>query len=147
MPAGSPVVIVVYQGSIWLNAEGVILNGMAGEGQPVYPSYEDYLNQGEDILGYWKGSFETFRAFFEALETTEVGTYKAMYQPEDGELQDFPAERFADPIIINGEAVGISEIGNRKSVNGQYFDLQGRKLYAPAAKGVYIKDGKKFVKP
>ena len=151
MPAGSPVVIVVYQGSIWLNADGVILNGMAGEGQPVYPSYEDFLNQGEDILGYWKGSFETFRAFFEALETTEVGTYKAMYQPEDGELQEFPAEIFADPIIIDGETVGISDAtrlnDKGQMINDKWFDLQGRKLSAPAAKGVYIKDGRKFVKP
>ncbi len=148
MPAGSPVVIVVYEGSIWLNAEGVILNSLAGEGQPVYPSYEDYLNQSEDVLGYWKGSFETFRAFFEALETTEVGTYKAMYQPEDGELQDFPAERFADPIIIDGEAVGISDATRQgEMANDNWFDLQGRKLSTPAAKGVYIKDGRKIVKP
>jgi hypothetical protein len=41
---------------------------------------------------------------------------------------------------------GISKIVNSKSVNGTWYDLNGRRLSgAPAAKGVYIVGGKKVV--
>ena len=33
-----------------------------------------------------------------------------------------------------------------KSINGKYFDLTGRRLAAPPAKGVYIRDGKKMAR-
>lgn len=50
------------------------------------------------------------------------------------------------------EASAISEIVNRKSVNSKSFDLQGRQLSnskwsdSQIKKGVYIQDGKKYVK-
>jgi hypothetical protein len=43
------------------------------------------------------------------------------------------------------EPSGIDKIVNRKLSNSKYiFDLSGRKVTAPA-KGVYVKDGKKFI--
>lgn len=42
------------------------------------------------------------------------------------------------------EATGISEVENSKSVNGKYYDLQGRRV-VKAQKGLYIMDGKKVL--
>ena len=53
-------------------------------------------------------------------------------------------------IVYNGEMIPTSvsnhQMVNRKSVNGKSFDLTGRRLVAPPAKGVYIKDGKKMAR-
>ncbi len=38
-----------------------------------------------------------------------------------------------------------ASIVNGKSVNGKWYDLSGRRLSTPPAKGVYIRDGKKVV--
>jgi hypothetical protein len=49
-------------------------------------------------------------------------------------------------IIVNREATGISTVtGEKQGVEGIY-DLHGRKLdHVPAAKGIYIINGKKTV--
>ena len=45
-------------------------------------------------------------------------------------------------LILN---ISPPSIVNRKSVNGQCFDLSGRRLATPPTKGIYIRDGKKVV--
>ena len=149
IPAGTPVVVVVYKGSVSLDAEAVVINAtMLGNGLPVYASFEDYEAQGDNYIGYWTGSYDTFRAFFEALETTEVGTYVPMYQPKDGELQAFPADKFADD-FASSTPTGVVEIDNSQLTidnwAGAWYDLQGRKIangQKPKAKGLYINNGK-----
>ena len=149
IPAGTPVVVVVYKGSVSLDAEAVVINAtMLGNGLPVYASLEDYEAQGDNYIGYWTGSYDTFRAFFEALETTEVGTYVPMYQPTDGELQAFPADKFADD-FASSTPTGVVEIDNLQFTidnwAGAYYDLQGRRIangQKPKAKGLYINNGR-----
>ena len=151
IPAGTPVVVVVYKGSVSLNADAVLINAtMPGLGLPVYASFADYEAQGDNYIGYWTGSYDTFRAFFEALETTEVGTYVPMYQPTDGELQPFPADKFADD-FASGTPTGITTLNvERGTLNDDsWYDLQGRKIangQKPTAKGLYIYNGKKRVR-
>ena len=49
-------------------------------------------------------------------------------------------------LVFEGEVTGISEMVNGKSVNGQWYDLNGRKLQGvPTKKGVYIMNGRKVV--
>ena len=49
-------------------------------------------------------------------------------------------------IVFEGDVTGIDEMVNGKSVNGQWYDLNGRKLQnKPTKKGVYILNGKKVV--
>jgi len=48
--------------------------------------------------------------------------------------------------IVFADATGISAVSGLPADNGDWFDLNGRKLQAaPTKKGVYIKDGKKVV--
>ena len=49
-------------------------------------------------------------------------------------------------IVPIGSTDGIGNVTSRSSAPSQYFDLSGRRLTAPPAKGVYIKDGKKRVR-
>ena len=48
-------------------------------------------------------------------------------------------------IVFEGDVTGINEMVNGKSVNGQWYDLNGRKVLNPTKKGVYILNGKKVV--
>ena len=43
------------------------------------------------------------------------------------------------------DATGISAVSGLPADNGDWFDLNGRKIAKPTKKGVYIKDGKKVV--
>lgn len=43
-------------------------------------------------------------------------------------------------------AIHSPSIVNSKSVNSKYYDLSGRRLSTPPAKGIYIRDGKKVLK-
>ena len=98
-----------------------------------------------------KGYIPTFRAFYEPKNHQSIGakscvikTIPSLAGDESGsELQDFPAEAYGE-----GEATGIDRpIFHVIEADGssRYFDLQGRQLTAPAAKGIYIRDGKKVM--
>ena len=147
IPAGMSAVVVVYNGKINLGAKRVRINTMLPlPGQFVYPSYADYQSQGMNYLGYWKGSLETLRSFFEAIESEDLSVYTPMYQPKDGELQAFPAARFADD-FMTGTPSGIRSIDNGQLImDNSWYDLLGRKLdKKPTEKGVYIHNNKKKV--
>ena len=47
--------------------------------------------------------------------------------------------------LFDEETTGVNTLnGERKTMNGEYYDLQGRKVAQPA-KGLYIVNGKKVV--
>ena len=48
-----------------------------------------------------------------------------------------------DPAAYEAQS-GITDVKVTKNGNGAIYDLSGRKVTAPA-KGLYIKDGKKFI--
>jgi len=50
------------------------------------------------------------------------------------------------PQIVNGRTAQNDASHLKKSANGKCFDLTGRRLAAPPAKGVYIRDGKKVAR-
>ena len=55
----------------------------------------------------------------------------------------------ASRLVIDDETTSISEKGivnSEKYASAQYYDLQGRRITEAAAKGVYIKNGRKFIK-
>ena len=58
---------------------------------------------------------------------------------KDGEIFSYVKE------LISDNTVHVSPIANRQSVTDKCFDLTGRRLAAPPAKGVYIENGKKWV--
>ena len=63
---------------------------------------------------------------------------------EDNPVVDFPSNSFEGDTDIPDEPTGIMHI-IRDDGTHQYFDLQGRKLQGPPAKGVYIHNGKKQI--
>lgn len=77
-------------------------------------------------------NFNSFGGNVEAMHATLVYPREKNYKlllDENTAVRDIPS----DPIV------------NRKSVNGQCFDLSGRRLATPPTKGFYIRDGKKVV--
>lgn len=51
---------------------------------------------------------------------------------------------YLGPTPTNEEPTAVEEIANNKSSNAQLYDLSGRKVGHPT-KGIYIKDGRKFI--
>ena len=47
-------------------------------------------------------------------------------------------------MILGDDVMGVSVLKNDVKADGAIYDLSGRRV-AKAAKGLYIKDGKKFV--
>lgn len=48
--------------------------------------------------------------------------------------------------ISGGETTGIQSVENLQSGEGEYYDLQGRKVLPTSKKGIYIHNGRKIVK-
>ena len=73
-------------------------------------------------------------------------TYMGNADDETGEVEEFPSADFEND-FFSGEETTISPIIRTIEADGssRYFDLQGRQLTAPAAKGIYIRDGKKVM--
>ena len=84
------------------------------------------LNKGENGIGFYK-----------LRSTGTIGAHKA-YLTSGATAREY--------FLFDEETTGVNTLnGERKTMNGDYYDLQGRKVAQPA-KGLYIKDGKKYIK-
>ena len=86
------------------------------------------LNKGDEGVGFYKLS-----------DTGTIGAHKAYlkYNGVVGGAREF---------FGFDEATGLKDvIGQKEEGSGDYYDLQGRKVAQPS-KGLYIKDGKKYIK-
>ena len=86
------------------------------------------LNKGDEGVGFYKLS-----------DTGTIGAHKAYlkYNGVVGSAREF---------FGFDEATGLKDvIGQKEEGSGDYYDLQGRKVAQPS-KGLYIKDGKKYIK-
>lgn len=110
-----------------------------------------YMRVRPDTPDAW---IEQFRGMFIPNEPTGNNTYSLSYKQwiagdeEDDPIVDFPASNF-DADEFPGEVTGISTPSIRTIENDgkhTYYDLQGRQLTVPAAKGIYIDNGKKVIK-
>ena len=125
-------------------AEPLNLFGMQSNG-----SWERYRVTSHGPKWCWLG---TYRAFFKATDALGNKNFKSMYtymgnaDDETGEVEEFPSADFEND-FFSGEETTISPIIRTIEADGssRYFDLQGRQLTAPAAKGIYIRDGKKVM--
>lgn len=127
-------------------AEPLNMYGMQSDGR-----WERYYVTNHGPKWCW---FDAFRAFFRAASPM-ASTFKAMFtytgasdQIETGEIEEFPNVLFDDEYYNDEMATGISSIIRTVEADGssRYFDLQGRQITAPTFKGIYIKNGKKFIK-
>lgn len=85
------------------------------------------LNKGENGIGFYK-----------LRSTGTIGAHKA-YLTYDGVIGG------AREYFLFDEATGIDNVNREPTTNNRYYDLQGRKVAQPT-KGLYIKDGKKYIK-
>ena len=96
----------------------------------------------------------TFRAFYTSIADDGFPDCIPMYQPEtqgddelgDGAIRDFPADTY-DGDDASLYPTAVSPIIHTVDIDGthRYFDLQGRPLSTPPAKGAYIDNGIKRI--
>lgn len=83
------------------------------------------LNKGGNGIGFYK-----------LKSTGTIGAHKA-YLTSGATAREY--------FLFDEETTGVNTLnGERKTMNGEYYDLQGRKVAQPA-KGLYIVNGKKVV--
>lgn len=95
-----------------------------------------------------------FRAIYVPNEPTDKKYYTLSFKQwiagsdDEDPIVDFPAGSFDADEFPDGSVVGIDTPIIRVDSDDThlYFDLQGRQLTAPVAKGVYIDNGKKVIK-
>ena len=95
----------------------------------------------------------------EAITTTtdENGAYSLQYTPEEGKNynvkfekegytpQTFDAAEVPETVTLESINTGISTIG-ADNADGRIYDIQGRELKSVPEHGIYIQNGKKYVK-
>ena len=94
----------------------------------------------------WGTLFLSGNQFWYSTGNTTMKGFRAYFNFNDL-LPDFEEGYESRSITMNfggGETTGISEIGNSKSSNSKYYDLQGRRVAKPG-KGLFVKDGKKVI--
>lgn len=98
------------------------------------------------------GYIPTFRSFYEPKNHQSIGSkdFKIVIIPslagdlDEYEIQPFPAEVFVEDVMTGIDSPIIQVIESDGS--NRYFDLQGRQLSGKLNKGIYIKNGKKYIK-
>ena len=93
---------------------------------PYVRSYIRYQIEPDDNFNSFPGNVEAMHA---TLAYPREKNYKLLLD-ENTAVRDIPS----DPIV------------NGKAINSKFFDLSGRQLSTPPAKGIYIRDGKKVVR-
>lgn len=83
------------------------------------------LNKKNNVVGFYKLS-----------ATGTIGANKAYLTYSGASAREF---------FSFDEATGIDNVNREPITNNRYYDLQGRKVAQPS-KGLYIKDGKKYIK-
>lgn len=133
--------------------EGIIVKGTTGT--TVYPetttetitlpatnllsgtASNTYTSQ-EDI--YALGTKNGITGFYKVMSGAIVPLHKAYYKPASNSPQ---AIFFSFGEV---DATGIDEVSVKDDEdNGEVYDLQGRRIKGNLAKGIYIKNGKKFI--
>ena len=156
--------VYAYQ-SINETEDPQVIGSWTGTFSRIYDDEAEPLNiYGMQSDGNWERSrvtsqgpkcswIETFRPFFQATEPLGVDTFKPVFTftgagdaEETGEIEAFPADSFEGD-VFHEDATGIVPTIRTIDPDGtsRYFDLQGRMLNGKPDKGVYIKNGKKFV--
>jgi hypothetical protein len=62
------------------------------------------------------------------------------------QIAGLPEDAYSNISIFFGGADGIKYVGETSAADGKIFDLQGRELNSTPRQGVYIKNGRKYVK-
>ena len=106
-------------------------NLLSGTASDTYTSQEDI---------YALGTKNGITGFYKVRSGAIVPLHKAYYKPASNSPQ---AIFFSFGEV---DATGIDEVSVKADEdNGEVFDLQGRRIKGNLAKGIYIKNGKKFI--
>lgn len=129
-------VLTIVPASLTVTAKSYTRN--VGEANPEFElSYKGFRNRETDTVF-------TVRPVItcEATAESPAGEYEIIVSGAEAQNYDIT---YVSGTLTVVNPTGITEIDNRKTVNRQYFDLQGHRVAQPR-RGVYIVEGKKVKK-
>lgn len=115
----------------------IVTTGFNGTlGQKTFTDYDPSTNANYFILGKKNG-----RVAFYYLNNTVLAANKAYYVYGGSKSAKTLTFSFQD----SPSAIGMPETDDKDDMTAPVFDLAGRRITGKASKGVYIRNGKKFV--
>ena len=76
---------------------------------------------------------------------TEVGVYVVIVEVADGEFYDGIEATSYGQFEIYAQITGVNEINVDQKGNNEWYTIDGRRVAAPAERGIYIHNGKKYI--
>ena len=109
-----------------------------GEG---HPATVIVTQGGEPIVTY----LNTKTDVISADDPVDIGEYYVIVEiPETDLYEGLPSTMFG-PFEIYSGATGLQEMGAAKESNNAWYTIQGIRVPAPTAPGIYIHNGKKYI--
>ena len=90
-----------------------------------------YLNTKTDVIS--------------ADDPVDIGEYYVIVEiPETDLYEGLPSTMFG-PFVIYSGTTGLQEIGAARESDNAWYTIQGIRVPAPTAPGIYIHNGKKYI--
>ena len=136
--AGKAVILKSNSGNFFMTASNSGTTQENGyEGNDLHGTSTTITNPGANNYYVLNYTDDYGVGFYKLKDSGTIGAHKAYLVSTSGAL--------AREFFSFDEATGIKAIEQSRWSNDRYYDLQGRPVAQPT-KGLYIKDGKKYVK-
>lgn len=120
------------------------LNMLKGVPQETWvDTYEYNWNTGEEFYNFILGNGSQGLGFYRMSEGGEIAAGKA-YLPIPVDVVDANGSR-CFKLQFEGEATGIEDVVEQEGPGSVFYTLGGIRVDAPTKKGIYMRDGKKFI--
>lgn len=128
-------------------AEKYVIGGAAADGSHryIYLLSENIETQKLEGMTLWSDYMEASETTYVLPKTQQiygVVSQEIPFNSAVGFMEIWASGRLQKK---NDDPAGISEIANKETPNSLYFDLQGRRISGQPQKGLYIRNGRKYI--
>ena len=118
--------------------------GIDGTHRYIYLLSENIETQKLEGMTLWSDWEDASTTAFTLPKTQQIYGVVSQNIPYNGAVGYFEIWASAKLVKTNSDPAGIHEVASEKISDDSYYDLQGRRLNEQPAKGLYIRNGKKY---
>ena len=118
--------------------------GIDGTHRYIYLLSENIETQKLEGMTLWSDWEDASATTFTLPKTQQIYGVVSRNIPFNGAIGYFEIWASGKLVKTNSDPAGIHEVASEKISDDSYYDLQGRRLNEQPAKGLYIRNGKKY---
>ncbi len=118
--------------------------GIDGTHRYIYLLSENIETNQLEGMTLWSGWVDASATTFTLPKTQQIYGVVSRNIPFNVAIGYFEIWASGKLVKTNSDSAGINEVANEKISDDSYYDLQGRRLNEQPAKGLYIRNGKKY---